>query len=115
MIELAIRKRESEKVIQSTCTTGESALAPSEKDNEMNFTSAVCKNDIKSILNDTDVEDVGVKKASTTNKLVTERTRAYNTGDLVAARSIYDQMAFRAAKRRSRRHSAKAFKRALKE
>ena len=121
--ELAARGREWETTSPSPSTSGASALAPmnprvdtpSKNDNEMHLTPAVCTNDIKFIPNDTDVEDVGVKRPSTGDKLITARTRAYNTGDLDAVRSIDDQMAFRAAKSRSRRHRAKARKRALKE
>ena len=121
--ELAHRERELETVLESSGTSVASALAPttpsahapSEKDNENHLAPAVCTNDIKFISHDTDVEDVGVKKPTTGDKLITARTRAYNTGDLDAVRSIDDQMAFRAAKGRSRRHRAKARKRALKE
>ena len=50
----------------------------------MLFTPAVCPNDIKFVQNDTEVEDVGVKKSTLGDKLVTARTRAFNGGDLEA-------------------------------
>ena len=121
--ELAQREGALEKAVTSSGTSGPSALArmvpcarvQSEKDNESHLQPAICTNDIKFLQSNTDIEEDGVKKPTTGDKLITARTRAYNVGDLDVARSIDDQMAFLAAKSRAGRHSAKARKRALKE
>ena len=116
------RRGEFDKFILSSSNSGASALAPitiraeatAEKDNEIYLAPAVGTNDNNFIPNDTDVDDVGVRKASTGDKLITAHTCSYNTGDLGTVRSIDDQIAFSAEKGRSRRHRAKKRKRALK-
>ena len=121
--ELAAREGELEQAPPSSSNSGTSALAHInprvhervEKDSAIHLTPAVCTNDIKFIQNNSEVEDGAVKKPSTGDKLITARTRAYNDGNLDTVRSIDDQMAFRAAKSRARRHRAKARKRALKD
>ena len=121
--ELAQREGELEKAVTSSGTSGPSPLAQivpcarmqSEKDNESHLQPAVCTNDIKFLQSNTDIEEGGVKKPTTGDKLITARTRAYNVGDLDAARSFDEQMAFRGAKSRTSRHRAKARKRAQKE
>ena len=84
--ELARRQREFDKAVPSSSSSGASALEPitirenalTEKDNETYLPPAMCTNDIKFMSHDTDVEDVGVKKPSTVDKIITARTRAYN-------------------------------------
>ena len=121
--DLAHREGELERAVTSSSTSGPSALAQmvpcaraqSEKDNESHLQPAVCAKDTKFLRINTDIEEDGVKKPTTGVKLIAARIRAQNVGDLDAVRSIDDQLAFRAAKGRARRHRAKARKRALKE
>ena len=121
--ELARHQGEFDKAVPSSSASGASAFAPItvraddpvNKDDKDCLAPAVCNNNIKFVPHAIDVEDVGVKKPLTGEKLITARIRAYKDGNLDAARSIDDQMKFCAAKSRSRRHRAKACKRALRE
>ena len=61
-----------------------------------------------------DMEEAGIKKPSVGDRLIAQRTRAYERGDALAVSSVDSHIAKRQATRRFARHRAKARKAAIK-